>query len=840
MAYGPPQPAVPATPENTPWAILINETARQGLLTPENIQKAIDDPVMKLIADSQALKAQQAAEAQAKAQAEADAQAAAQAQADAAAKAKADAASKTTPTSTSTANFVGSTAPGAVGTSYGQASEAQINAIQQTLPELATALKNGTASLNFDANTGKYNLIDSKLGTPLGGDYQVQVGQNGQIGVNVPSGNGSMVQIATQTGPDGSIAPITASNILNVGVNRGAGGFAGGGQLAQDVVSIGLAYALPIAGEAIAASLSTAALTVPAYVGTAMAAVASGVAQGKTLEQAISSAAPSLIAAGVMDNTGLSKLSADITNNKQYQNVINNVAGSMIATASKGGTIQDVLSNAATTAGGTLIGQAVAADGVSPANASAVGQAIATNIATGSTVSGLAAGAGSLGASEAKQNAANRAVMDQVVKQFGDQAGATVAGGPQLTFLPLLVPLIGPLESVGILAADVLGHAGVLAYLMSLTQSGVVKDENRMISEIKFIKEALPPNAPAEDVNKVLSSVDPKLQPVTENDLIKAAETTKQATDNIPEIVITAKKIQDETKPVEKPVEVATSDVKPGGGGGSPAGGQPQGGVPTPGAPSTPTSPTTPTAQQTADQKIINLISQAPTGGPASATAFTPAPSSRATGGPSGITGPTLPPAPLIPPTPPGTTGAPGVTGPEQPPGPITPAPTGPARPPGPPQPPSPPGLPGDLGTGQEPGAGGTGVGAGLGGTGTGTGKGVGTGAGTEDGEGTGTGTGKGPGAGPGEGTGPGKGGGPGGEGTGDGEPPLITVGTSVIKPKKPPIKSAYSTIAGEYSSPLIQAVSAFRPAGEIESQATGKEREDVWNTESLRNALGI
>jgi hypothetical protein len=48
------------------------------------------------------------------------------------------------------------------------------------------------------------------------------------------------------------------------------------------------------------------------------------------------------------------------------------------------------------------------------------------------------------------------------------------------------------------------------------------------------------------------------------------------------------------------------------------------------------------------------------------------------------------------------------------------------------------------------------------------------------------------------------------------------------------------ATIVGQFQNPLLPAVSAYRPAGEIESSETGKERQDVWNTESLRNALGI
>ena len=123
--------------------------------------------------------------------------------------------------------FVGSAAPGAVGTNYGQASGAQIASAQQAAPDVATALQNGTAKMTYDGQGVPY-LYDAKTGQQIAGNYQIQVGQNGQIGINLSSGNGSMVQVATTLNQDGSIPAVTASNVLNTGVNKGAGGFAGG------------------------------------------------------------------------------------------------------------------------------------------------------------------------------------------------------------------------------------------------------------------------------------------------------------------------------------------------------------------------------------------------------------------------------------------------------------------------------------------------------------------------------------------------------------------------------------------------------------------------------------
>ena len=127
---------------------------------------------------------------------------------------------------TAAPQFVASAAPGAVGTTYGQASTAQTQAAATANPELASALTSGTAAVNYDADTGTYNLINTQTGSPIAGNYQVQVGPNG-TGINIPSGNG-MIQVTAQTDNNGTIAPVTASNVLNVGVNQGAGGFAGG------------------------------------------------------------------------------------------------------------------------------------------------------------------------------------------------------------------------------------------------------------------------------------------------------------------------------------------------------------------------------------------------------------------------------------------------------------------------------------------------------------------------------------------------------------------------------------------------------------------------------------
>ena len=139
--------------------------------------------------------------------------------------------------------FVGSAAPGAVGTSYGQASGDMISAAQQANPELSQALISGNAAVNFDADTGTYNLINKTTGAPIAGNYQVQVGPNG-TGINIPSGNG-MIQVTAQTDQNGTIAPVTAANVQNVGLNAGAGGFAGGTGALTSAAVPALAVAFP-------------------------------------------------------------------------------------------------------------------------------------------------------------------------------------------------------------------------------------------------------------------------------------------------------------------------------------------------------------------------------------------------------------------------------------------------------------------------------------------------------------------------------------------------------------------------------------------------------------------
>ena len=67
-----------------------------------------------------------------------------------------------------------------------------------------------------------------------------------------------------------------------------------------------------------------------------------------------------------------------------------------------------------------------------------------------------------------------------------------------------------------------------------------------------------------------------------------------------------------------------------------------------------------------------------------------------------------------------------------------------------------------------------------------------------------------------------------------------VSVVTSYIPPKTSKINAALPTIQGQFASPLTASVAAYTPAGEIPGQETGKEKQDVWNQESLREGLGL
>ena len=322
--------------------------------------------------------------------------------------------------------FKSSNTGGTVGQATGQASANQINQITAQAPNLVNAIQGGTALLNYD-DTGVPQLVDKTTGQSLSGYEYIQTRPDGNIQVNISDGRGGYVSAVTTVNQEGTLAPVSSGNVYT------ATKAAPDKNIIPTLVAIGLAYALPIVGEALGASLTTSlGVTVSASVGTALAAIGTGVAQGQTIEQAIKSAGPALISAGIMDATGLDKLKVDITNNTQLQNVINNVANSTVSTALKGGTAKDIFNNALASGGGTIIGQALTPD-LGTYGASIVGQGLATGAVTGSGLAGLTASAGTAGGLQATQNS----YMRDIDNVLNSQASGTTPQKVALDFVDL-------------------------------------------------------------------------------------------------------------------------------------------------------------------------------------------------------------------------------------------------------------------------------------------------------------------------------------------------------------------------------------------------------------------
>jgi hypothetical protein len=332
-----------------------------------------------------------------------------------------------------TLSFQSSNTGGAVGQATGQASASQIGQIASQAPNLVTALQNGSASITFKADTGGAELINTQTGQPIGGYEYIQTRPDGNIQINFSDGKGGYVSAVTSVDQQGTLAPITSNNVYTA---TKAAPDKGGLLSVQNIVAVGLAYALPILGEAIAAELA-----VSTSVGTALAAVGTGVAQGKTIEESIKGAAPALIANGIMSQVEISNLTGQISSDPNWQNAINNIANSTANTALKGGSLTDIVKNAVATGGGTLIGQSLTSD-LGTYGASTVGQALATGAVTGSGLAGLTAGASTAGGLQATQNSymrdidsvlnaqASGAPPQKVALDFVDLSKGTQVAGP--------------------------------------------------------------------------------------------------------------------------------------------------------------------------------------------------------------------------------------------------------------------------------------------------------------------------------------------------------------------------------------------------------------------------
>lgn len=117
--------------------------------------------------------------------------------------------------------------PGGVGVSYGQANDSLINQAVADHPALASALSSGSVSVGTNADGG-ITLINTQTGQEIPGNYVAQTTPSGGVAINLPLSSGAMVQVATGMNQNGQLAPVSAKNVFNVGLNSSQGGFGGG------------------------------------------------------------------------------------------------------------------------------------------------------------------------------------------------------------------------------------------------------------------------------------------------------------------------------------------------------------------------------------------------------------------------------------------------------------------------------------------------------------------------------------------------------------------------------------------------------------------------------------
>ena len=165
----------------------------------------------------------------------------------------------------------------------------------------------------------------------------------------------------------------------------------GFGAAGNALIGAALSFSLPGIGSALASALS-----VSVEVGTALAGVASQVAQGVPIDKAIMNAAISTVV-----QTGSTDIAKEIVKagtDPAIANAITSVGGSIVKTAASGGSSTDILNNAV----GALAGSGVTsltAEELGTAASRAVGAAVGTAAAGGDTAKVLGAAASSLGQS---------------------------------------------------------------------------------------------------------------------------------------------------------------------------------------------------------------------------------------------------------------------------------------------------------------------------------------------------------------------------------------------------------------------------------------------------------
>ena len=523
---------------------------------------------------------------------------------------------------------------------------------------------------------------------------------------------------------------------------------------ANTILEAGLAYAIPIAGEALAASLGTS-----ASVGSAIAATAVGVAQGQDPLTAAKNALPSLISANVISNTDANNFLKSISDDKTTQAAINAAATSAAKTVAAGGSASDIFTNMASSVAGTELSNVVGSQ--------TLGQGVASTLASGNLGTGLTAAAGSAGQQQALANASDTAILDQIAKAFSNPQVSTTAGGAQIAggttsdVLTSSVIQSAQNSTNALLQANGLPTGAVIGspYLRTENNPDAPGGNDYIVNT---------PVTLTND-NGVTTGYLITYDPIS-NKAYYTFNYTDPSTGNSNVITSQAPPPYDSVQnqfansvPPVTPTETTT-----------------EGSIPTTETPDTTKAGVTPTdiPVDTSEGTIsVGDVSSKPSIGSAAASALglPTATSSTSTLGGTGGLGPS---------------------------------------------------LTGTSGTGLAAGGGGSGGGGGTGGTGAGGTGGI---------------------------------GGAGGTGTGGTAPKVDTtpeekpeekpaetpedttteVITSYVKPKSK-TTSVLPTLVGQFSSPLTASPSAFTPAGSIPGQETGKEREDVWNVESLREGLGI
>lgn len=294
--------------------------------------------------------------------------------------------------------------------------------------------------------TTEYAVFDAK-GKEIPG---VRVDANtGQI--NLPSAGG-LLHVDAQIGPGGTLAPITdfGKQVSYTGGQSFMGGLRESvKELATSpATQILLSAFIPGAGEFLAAELN-----VSKAVGTALASAAVQVAQGVPLEKAIQNAA---INAGVQ--AGSSSVMTDVVKagvDPKIANALVSVGGSIAKTALQGGSSADIQK---------AVEAALAGSGTySLTDSEALGRLVGGGV-QGGTMGAATSLAGYLGGSKSTQPVSNAPISEVVVAP-----DVQVAGGEGLPEMPkpglgqLFVDKFGRPISIGVMETDASGNSRLVA-----------------------------------------------------------------------------------------------------------------------------------------------------------------------------------------------------------------------------------------------------------------------------------------------------------------------------------------------------------------------------------------